>query len=152
MSKYLIKGEFLLRGIKLWDFIFDKYLFQLSEWKSCLFITNLTIQKNTSCMSHCSVLALDVQSFSKEMLSPWSQSVLPVFWKEPRKTRKWNQKYSESSLKLTFGRDDCHKPTTLPKISLDWRLELIFNNMWYLQFRMTFQWLFNIKFNEPCHI
>ena len=33
--------EFVLRGIKLWNFIFDKGLFQLSGEKSCLFSTSV---------------------------------------------------------------------------------------------------------------
>ena len=37
INKYLIKGEFLLRGTKLWNFIFHKELFQLSGEKRCLF-------------------------------------------------------------------------------------------------------------------
>ena len=33
MNKYLMKDEFLLRGMKLWNFIFDKGLFQQSGEK-----------------------------------------------------------------------------------------------------------------------
>ena len=74
INKYLIKGEFFLRGIKLWDFIFDKGLFQQKGEKSCLFSRSiwqdtkqymlsraLGLPEN---MSHRSVLALEVQDFS----------------------------------------------------------------------------------------
>ena len=73
------------RGIKLWNFIFDKRLFQLNAEKCCLFSTSVwhgtkkgTLSANLGLpenMSHRSVLALNVQYFSLGLLSPSSQSV-----------------------------------------------------------------------------
>ena len=68
INKYFIKVEFLLRDIKLWNFIFDRGLFQTSGEKRCLFST-LIWQDTKMCMlsttlglhegmSHRSVLAL----------------------------------------------------------------------------------------------
>ena len=45
------KRQIFLRGIKLWNFIFDKGLFQLSEEKSCFFSTSVW-QDTKKCMLH----------------------------------------------------------------------------------------------------
>ena len=46
INKYLIKDKFILRGIKLWNFIFDKGLLQLiGEKKSLIHNNNLTGHK-----------------------------------------------------------------------------------------------------------
>ena len=49
INKYLIKGEFLLRGTKLWNFIFHKELFQLSGEKCCLFSTSIWMDTKIAC-------------------------------------------------------------------------------------------------------
>ena len=36
-----MKDQFILKGIKLWSFVFDKELFQLIGEKSCLFTTSI---------------------------------------------------------------------------------------------------------------
>ena len=48
-KKYLIKGQFLLKVIKLWNFIFDKGLFQLSGERSCFFSKSIW-QGTKKCM------------------------------------------------------------------------------------------------------
>ena len=65
MHNYLIKDEFIMREMKLWNFIFDKELFKTSislDTKKCTLLTALGLPEHMTSQHY--VLALKVKGFS----------------------------------------------------------------------------------------